>query len=221
MNHFGGMALHFLHKYKRISGVLVKSVATSNFGNAIAEKLGIPIKETAVGFKNFRPYMLPNARERAIVIYEESDGISGYNNTLEKDAMFGLLIAIEMMAATRKNISEYLHNLEEEFGAYFPERTGIEVDRALAGKPLLEKLSCLKDKLTVGSKIAIGGAIKNIKTVIQVDGIKVVLDDGSWFLIRPSGTEPKVRFYVESRFPEDIDALMKTTERLIREALAK
>ncbi|MDE1890363.1 MAG: phosphomannomutase [Planctomycetota bacterium] len=221
MNHFGGMALHFLHKYKRIAGVLVKSVATSNFGNAIAEKLDIPIKETAVGFKNFRPYMLPNARERAIVIYEESDGISGYNNTLEKDAMFGLLIAIEMMAATRKNISEYLHALEEEFGAYFPERTGIEVDRALAGKPLLEKLSCLKDKLTVGSKVAIGGAIKNIKTVIQVDGIKVVLDDGSWFLIRPSGTEPKVRFYVESRLPEDIDALMKTAERLIREVLAK
>ena len=220
MNHFGAMALHFLHKYKNISGVLVKSVATSNFGNAIAEKLGIPVKETAVGFKNFRPYMLQDAQERAIVSYEESDGISGYNNTLEKDAMFGLLLAIEMMAVTGKNIGKYLRELEEEFGAYFPERAGVEVDRSLAGAPLLEKLSRLKNKLTAGSKITVGKNTKNIKTIIRVDGIKVVLDDGSWFLIRPSGTEPKVRFYVETRSSQDLKDMIETAERLTREALA-
>ncbi|MEP9410503.1 MAG: phosphomannomutase [Candidatus Brocadia sp.] len=220
MNHFGAMALHFLYKYKHISGVLVKSVATSNFGNAIAEKLGIPVKETAVGFKNFRPYMLQDAKERAIVSYEESDGISGYNNTLEKDAMFGLLLAIEMMAVTGKNIGAYLRELEGEFGAYFPERAGVEVDRSLAGLPLLEKLSYLKNKLTAGSKITIGKNTRNIKTIISVDGIKVVLDDDSWFLIRPSGTEPKVRFYVETRSSEDLKGMIETAERLTREALA-
>ncbi|MCC6600621.1 MAG: phosphomannomutase [Crocinitomicaceae bacterium] len=169
MNHFGAMALHFLHTYKNITGVLVKSVATSNFGNAIAEKLGIPIKETPVGFKNFRPYMLPDAKERAIVTYEESDGISGYNNTLEKDAMFGLLLALEMMAVTEKNIGEYLFELEEKFGAYFPERANVGVDRSLAGAQLLEKLSRLKNKLTAGSKIAVGKNIRYVKTVISID----------------------------------------------------
>lgn len=220
MNHFGAMALHFLHVYKNISGVLVKSVATSNFGNAIAEKLGIPIRETPVGFKNFRPYMLQNARERAIVTYEESDGISGYNNTLEKDAIFGFLLALEMMSLTKKNLSEYLRELEEKFGAYFPERAGIEVDRSLAGAPLLERLSRLKNKLTPGAKIAVGKSSKSIKTVITIDGIKVVLDDGSWFLIRPSGTEPKVRFYVETRSSETLKDIIETTERLTREVLA-
>lgn len=220
MNHFGAMALHFLHVHKNISGVLVKSVATSNFGNAIAEKLGIPIRETAVGFKNFRPYMLQDARERAIVSYEESDGISGYNNTLEKDALFGFLLALEMMSVTKKNLGEYLREIEEKFGAYFPERAGIEVARSLAGAPLLERLSCLKNKLTAGGKVTVGKYSKSIKAVIKVDGIKVVLDDGSWFLIRPSGTEPKVRFYVETRSSETLKDIVETAERLTREALA-
>lgn len=220
MNHYGAMALHFLHEYKNISGVLVKSVATSNFGNAIAEKLGIPIRETAVGFKNFRPYMLQDAKERAILSYEESDGISGYNNTLEKDAMFGLLLAIEMMAVTGKNIGAYLHELEEKFGAYFPERASVVVDRSLAGAPLLKKLSRLKDKLSVGNAVRVGKNTKKIKTVISIDGIKVVLDDNSWLLIRPSGTEPKVRFYVETRSSEELKDIIETAERLTHEALA-
>lgn len=219
MNHFGAMALHFLHEYKHISGILAKSVATSNFGNAIAEGLGIPVKETAVGFKNFRPYMLPDTKDRAIVSYEESDGISGYNNTLEKDAMFGFLLAIEMMAVSGKNIGTYLRELEEKFGAYFPEKAGIEVDRSFTGIPLVKKLSGIKDKLFVGNTITVDGSTKSIKSVITVDGIKVVLDDNSWFLIRPSGTEPKVRFYVETRSPDDLGAMVKTAEALTRQAL--
>jgi phosphomannomutase len=220
MNHFGAMALHFLHHYKKIQGVLVKSVATSNFGNAIAEKLGIPIKEPAVGFKNFRPYLLPAAKERAIVAYEESDGITGYRNTLEKDAMFGFLLAIEMVAVTGKNLGKYLRELEDEFGAYFPERASIQVDRSLAGDPLTKKLSILKAKLPVGSKVTIGKKTKIIKNVITVDGMKFVLEDNSWFLIRPSGTEPKVRFYVEPRTPDEIDAMVRMCESLVKEALA-
>ncbi len=216
MNHFGAMALHFLYTYKKITGVLVKSVATSNFGNAIAERLGIPIRETAVGFKNFRPYMLRDAKERAIVAYEESDGISGFNNTLEKDAMFGLFLAIEMLAATEKNLGNYLRELEKEFGAFFPKRAAVEVDRSLAGKRLSDKLSLLKETLAVGNRISTGMVIKDL---ITVDGIKAVLEDDSWFLIRPSGTEPKVRFYVESRSPENIDDMVTLAETLTKKAL--
>ena len=69
MNYFGAMALHFLHVHKGLQGVAAKSVGTSNFVNAIAEKHGIPLKETSVGFKNFRPFMLPDTQERAIVAF--------------------------------------------------------------------------------------------------------------------------------------------------------
>ncbi|MEW6601694.1 MAG: phosphomannomutase [Nitrospirota bacterium] len=219
MNYFGAMALHFLHVHKGISGVAVKSVGTSNLVNAIARKLDIPVRETRVGFKNFRPFMLSSARERAIVCFEESDGISGFNHTLEKDALFGILIAIEMMSVTKKNLGGYLNDIMEEFGHYYPDRSGIEVDRALAGEALVNKLSSIREKYNEGSTISINGNLRTVQNVIIVDGTKLVFDDGSWLMIRPSGTEPKVRFYIEARTEEGKKAVFATAEQITREAL--
>lgn len=219
MNYFGAMALHFLHVHKGISGVAAKSVGTSNLVNAIADKLNIPVKETKVGFKNFRPYMLPNAEERAIVCFEESDGISGFNNTLEKDALFGLLIAIEMMAVTGKNLGGYLKDIMDEFGWYYPDRSGIAVDPSLAGEPLQKKLSVIREKYNVGTAVDIGGSKKTVKNIITVDGTKLVFDDGSWLMIRPSGTEPKVRFYIEARTEEGKKAVFAAAEKMTKDAL--
>lgn len=219
MNYFGGMALHFLHTHKGIDGVVAKSVGTSNFVNAIAEKLGIPVKETKVGFKNFRPYLLQTSPEKAIVAFEESDGISGYNHTLEKDALFGLLLALEMMAVTGKNLGEYLGEIMDEFGRYYPDRSGIFVDLSLVGEPLLKKLSVLQEQYKIGTVLDIGGEKRTVKDLITVDGTKMVFDDGSWLMIRPSGTEPKVRFYIEARTEEGKRAVFETAERMTKEAL--
>ncbi len=219
MNYFGAMAFHFLHVHKGIPGVVAKSVGTSNFVNAIAERLGVPVKETRVGFKNFRPYLLQTSGERAIVAFEESDGISAYNNTLEKDALFGLLLAIEMVAVTGKNLGEYLDHLMEEFGYYYPDRSGISVDRSLVGEPLIRKLSIIKEQYKKGTVTEIGGKTLAVKDVVTVDGTKVVFDDGSWLMIRPSGTEPKVRFYIEARTEEGKKAIFEAAERITKEAL--
>lgn len=219
MNYFGAMAFHFLHVHKGISGVGVKSVGTSNLLNAIAEKLGIPVRETRVGFKNFRPYLLKSSEERAIVAFEESDGITGYNHTLEKDALFGLLLAMEMVAVTGKNLSEYLKGIMDEFGHYYPDRSGIAVERSLAGEPLIKKLSIIKEHYKKGTVIDIGGEKRTVKDVVTVDGTKLVFDDGSWLMIRPSGTEPKVRFYIEARTEQGKKAVFETAERMTKEAL--
>ncbi|HDZ84839.1 MAG TPA: phosphomannomutase, partial [Nitrospirae bacterium] len=219
MNHFGAMALHFLNVHKGFSGIAAKSVGTSNLVNAIAKKLNIPLKETMVGFKNFRPYMLSSSAERAIVCFEESDGISGYNHTLEKDAIFGILLAVEMMAVTGKNISDYLKDIMDEYGYYYPDRSGIEVDRSLAGDILKEKLATIKEHYSKGTKIEIDGHERTVKEQITVDGIKLVFDDGSWLMIRPSGTEPKVRFYIEARTLSGKKAVFETAERMTRDAL--
>jgi phosphomannomutase len=156
MNYFGGMALHFLYLHKGFHGVVAKSVGTSNFVNAIAERLGIPVRETKVGFKNFRPYLLQASPEKAIVAFEESDGISGYNHTLEKDAIFGLLLALEIMAVTGKNLGEYLREIMDEFGYYYPDRSGISVDRSLAGT-LLQKNFAIGEHYAIGTISREGG----------------------------------------------------------------
>ncbi len=220
MNYFGAMALHFLHMYKGISGVVAKSVGTSNFVNAIAEKLGVPVKETNVGFKNFRPYMLESSPdERAIVAFEESDGISAHNHTLEKDALFGLLLAIEMVAVTQKNLSEYLKDLMDEFGYYYPDRSGIEVSPSLVGELLMKKLSVIQENYKKGTVVNIGESNRIVKDVITVDGTKIVFDDGSWLMIRPSGTEPKVRFYIETRTEKDKKAVFEMAKKITEEAM--
>jgi phosphomannomutase len=163
--------------------------------------------------------MLRTAKERAIVAFEESDGVSGYNHTLEKDAIFGLLLALEMMAVTGKNLGEYLRAIMDEFGYYYPERSGIVVERSLVGEPLLRKLSAIQERYRRGTVLHIGGEDRTVKDIITVDGTKLVFDDGSWLMIRPSGTEPKVRFYIEARTEAGKEAVFDIAERITREAL--
>ena len=206
-------------RHKAIRGVVAKSVGTSNFVNAIADKLEIPIKETRVGFKNFRPYLLKTSKERAIIAFEESDGISGYNHTLEKDALFGVILALEMMAATGLNLGEYLKELMEVYGYFYPDRSGISVDKSLIGTPLIEKLASIIIRYKKGSTVEIAGHERTITDVITVDGIKLVFDDGSWLMKRPSGTESKVRFYIEARTEIEKAAVFETAEKMTKEAL--
>ena len=84
------------------------------------------------------------------------------------------------------------------------------------GAPLQQDLDQLK-KYKQGSSIQIGGEDKKIAEVIDIDGLKLIFEDKSWLLIRPSGTEPKVRFYVESRTENGKNDLFKTAEGMLSE----
>ncbi|MGW8272831.1 MAG: phosphomannomutase, partial [Thermodesulfovibrionales bacterium] len=189
MNYFGAMALHFFHVYKGFRGIAAKSVGTSDFVNAIAAGLGIAVRETKVGFKNFRPYLKQGSLEPAVIAFEESDGISAQNHTLEKDALFGLLLALEMVATTGKNLSEYLAELMDAFGHYYPDRAGIAVDRSINGQSLRNKLSSIAKTHPPGSVLTVGERQLRVKDLVTIDGTKLVLEDGSWLMMRASGTE--------------------------------
>ena len=214
MNSFGAVAFHYMVTWRKEEGVLAKSVATSNFANIIATKLGIPVMETPVGFKNFRPWLKRNANPKALIAFEESDGITGLNNTLEKDAYFGLLMALEIMAVTGKNLGEYLDLLYAEYGRLYPERSGFEVEKSLVGAPLLARVHKIAESAQIGSKIAIGNKTKVVKELITIDGVKIIFSDDSWMLIRPSGTEPKVRIYAECRDSQEKDEMFSAAKNL-------
>ena len=209
MNQFGAMAYHYLHEHKKKKGLVAKTVATSNLANSIADHLGEKIFEPCVGFKNFKPVI-----GEALVYFEESDGISILGHTPEKDAYIGLVLALDMVLTTGLNLGDYLRKIEEEFGAYFPDRDGVEV--TVKGDELLSLLARL-EKYDVGSTVVVGAEEKRIIEVISIDGRKMILEDGSWLMIRPSGTEPKVRFYVESRTQKGTADLVHTAESMLKE----
>lgn len=209
MNQFGALAYYFLHEYKGKKGMVAKTVATSNMANSVAEKLGEEIYEPRVGFKEFKPVI-----GKALVMFEESDGISIIGHTPEKDAYIGLLLALDMTIATGKNLGALKAELEEKFGIYCPDKDGVEV--SLKGRELQEALKKL-EKYSENSLVSVGGEEKKIKKVITIDGRKMILEDDSWLMIRPSGTEPKVRFYVESRHPDGTSLLVDTARNMLRE----
>lgn len=209
MNHFGGMAYHFLHEALGKHGMVAKTVATSNFANAVARKLKEEIFETRVGFKEFKPVI-----DKALVCFEESDGITVIGHTPEKDAYIGMLVAMSMILFYRKNLGDILAGLQQTYGAFFPAKDGVRV--SCRGKELAERLSRLK-RYQPGMSIPVGGVPKKISSVIDIDGYKVVFDDGGWLMIRASGTEPKVRFYVESRSLEETDGLFQAARSLLAE----
>ena len=92
----------------------------------------------------------------------------------------------------------------------------IRVAVSLKGDRLLTALAKL-EKYDVGSSVSIGGDLKAIKEIITKDGRKMILEDDSWLMIRPSGTEPKVRFYVESRDPNGTAHLVEAARNMLAE----
>ena len=209
MNLYGAMAYHFLHEIKKIPGMVAKTVATSNFANKLANDFGEDVFESRVGFKEFKPVI-----GRALIYFEESDGISVIGHTPEKDAYIGLLLGLDMVLTLRKNLGEYLREVQQQHGFYYPAKDGVMVSSQ--GKELMAKLSFL-EKYSTGTVIRVGDKERTIAEIIDIDGRKMVLDDGSWLMIRPSGTEPKVRFYVEARDGEQKAALFETARSMLRE----
>ncbi|MEJ2032566.1 MAG: phosphomannomutase [Deltaproteobacteria bacterium] len=209
MNYFGAMAYHFLHEVKGKKGMVAKTVATSNFANAVAAAFGEKIFEPPVGFKEFKPVI-----GQALVCFEESDGITVVRHTPEKDAYIGLLLALDMVLSLGKNLGDHLIDLQKEYGSYFPARDAVVVSQS--GEELGRTLARL-EQYGSGSTIKVGGEEKRIKEVIAIDGRKLILEDESWLMIRPSGTEPKVRFYVEARTEAGKEALFAAAKGLLAE----
>ncbi|MDH5297759.1 MAG: phosphoglucomutase [Desulfobulbaceae bacterium] len=209
MNTFGAMAYHFLHEVKGKRGLVAKTVATSNFANRLAEAFGEEVFEPRVGFKEFKPVI-----DRALICFEESDGITAIGHTPEKDAYIGLLLAMDMALTLQKNLGDYRRELRETYGYFYPDRDGVTVSQQ--GGELTATLARL-EKYAVGATVPVGGEEKQIAKVIDIDGRKMILADGSWLMVRPSGTEPKVRFYVEARTEAGKDGLFAAAKAMLAE----
>lgn len=185
-NEIIAILLMHLKKHKNYSGCLVKTVGASLMLNIVAEKLGIDVVETPVGFKHVGAAM----REyNPIIAGEESGGLSIQGHIPEKDGILANLLVLEAMAYENKTLVQLQYELEKFVGCKFHNtRVDKKLDNIEEIKPVLEKFGALDD--VIGQKII----KKNFK-----DGVKLYLEDGTtWILVRPSGTEPLLRIYMES-----------------------
>ena len=181
-----------------LKGGVVHSVPSSGFTGKIARSEGQPVVETMVGFKNFREAF--NAG-KVVMGFEESDGISFKGHTLEKCSLAGFLAALTALSDHNSNLSDQYLALQKKYGYYYPDRAGVDV-KGVSVEDWQRYKSAVVDVLQhklfkVGDTLTIGGAEKTIQSLNTIDGVKIVLDDDSWILLRPSGTEPKFRYYFE------------------------
>ena len=214
MNQFAVIAFHYLVTRRKMEGGVGKSVATSNFINAVAKKLDRPLYETPVGFENFKPYLSAGTKTPALICFEESDSISGYGNTLEKDAHIGFLLALEIIGKTGRSLTDYLRKLQSELGPYYPLHHSFDIEMEMVGEPLKKAMDKLSARFQEGASLNLGEKERKISQKITIDGLKLVFHDESWVLIRPSATERKVRIYTESKEEDDARRLVEAAKAL-------
>lgn len=192
-NEIIAILLMHLKKNKNYSGCLVKTVGASLMLNIVAEKLGVEVIETPVGFKHVGEAM---RKYNPIIAGEESGGLSIQGHIPEKDGILANLLILEAMAYENKTLTQLQRNLEQFVGCKFHNtRVDKKLDSQDEVKPVLEKFSNYE---TIASQKI---AKKDFK-----DGVKLYLADGTtWILVRPSGTEPLLRIYIESDSLEKIE----------------
>ena len=194
-NEIIAILLMHLKTRKNFKGGLVKTVGASLLLNKTAEKLGVDVIETAVGFKHVGDAM---RKFNPIIGGEESGGLSIQGHIPEKDGILANLLILEAMAYADKPLFEMQKDLYDFVGCHFyNDRIDKHLDNTGEIKPVLDEF---RSKKTVGDFI--------VKSMDTKDGVKLYFDDDtSWILVRPSGTEPLLRIYFESDSLEKIEKL--------------
>ena len=198
------LARHLI-KNKGKTGALVRTVATTHLLDNLAAKYGLEIYETPVGFK----YIGEKMRETTVLIGgEESGGLSVIGHIPEKDGILAGMLVAEAIAYEGKPLSQLVEEaIAEAGGPLYNKRLDINLDDAYRTAVIVS--------FTKDLPIDIAGIA--VKEVGRKDGIKLYLEDGSWVLLRFSGTEPLMRIYVETNSPEKQTEIATHMEHLINQ----
>ncbi len=182
-------------------GAVVKTVSTTQMLNRLAEEQGLEVIETPVGFNHISELML----SRDVLIGgEESGGISIKGHIPEGDGvLMGLLLA-ELVAKQGNDVKALMNRLMDRIGHFAYARHDYQV-RPFSKPELVGHLTA-----TAPGQLA-GRPVVDLNTR---DGVKYLLKDGSWLLIRPSGTEPVLRVYAEAHTMDDVQRLLTEGGRL-------
>ena len=188
--------MKYLIDYKGYSGCVARTVATTHMLDRIGERYNIEVLETPVGFKYIGQKMIEND---AFIGGEESGGLSIANHIPEKDGILAALLVVEMVARTNQSPSEKYEKLQKEFGPLYSNRLDIKCSESQK-REIIDMMKDLEVDQIIDKKV--------VKRV-EIDGLKFILEDNSWVLVRPSGTEAVFRIYAESKNNDLVKKIQK------------
>jgi phosphomannomutase len=176
-----------------LDGEVIKTISGSDLMQAVAAMHGLSVYETPIGYKYIADRMLET---RVLIGGEESGGIGYGHHIPERDALLSALYLLEAVVQTGQDLGQLDQALRQQTGfsgAYD------RIDLPLASLEVRDKLLA---QLQQQPPQTVAG--KAVKSVLAIDGYKFTLADGSWLLIRFSGTEPVLRLYSEAATPEAV-----------------
>src|SRR5271169_6217234 len=184
-NHILGLAFDYLLETRGLKLGASRSVATTHLMDAVGKLHGVKVYETPVGFKYIGPLL---RAEKIIIGGEESAGMTIHGHLPEKDGILACLLVAEMIAARNASLKDQLQDLFRRVGSEFwPVRKNLHLPDDTQKK--------LPDRLRENFSDFAGHRVAKTD---RTDGLKLIFDDGSWILMRPSGTEPVARIYTEA-----------------------
>ena len=209
-----GLLMYYLVEHRGMHAPVVKSVNTTSMADRLGQRYGIAVHETPVGFKYVGPRMIETG---AMYGGEESGGYGFGMHLPERDGIYADLLLLDLFrrerAAGRWPVSRAVEHLHEIAGPSFYQRVDIHMDRAIYPSVKERLLVELVDKAP--AELA-GQPVTNTMELTTGDGFKFFIADGSWLLVRFSGTEPLVRVYTEATSQPVADACVAAGEALVR-----
>lgn len=199
------LILLHLVRQRKLTGGVVRTFSQSVLLKRIAAAHNLKLYETAIGFKYIADLML---KDDILIGAEESGGIGVKRHIPERDGILNSLLFLETIIAAGKPPSEMLRDLHREFGEFHFRRRDLRIETSI-GQRLTERLAKHAPQELAGYRV-IG--------VENTDGTKLLFEDESWLLFRPSGTEPMLRIYAEATTISKAEALLSAGEALASEA---
>jgi phosphomannomutase len=198
------LILLHLVKNRKMTGKVVQTVSLGYLSERIAKDYKLPLVEVPVGFKHVADHIL---KSKVLLGGEESGGYGVGIFQPERDGLLSGLLLLEYVLAEGKPLSVLRGEMEAKYGASkflredYPMRSAV-TDKAKWAEHLIKHLP---------AKIG-GTPVKDTRTT---DGLKIFLEDNSWLLLRPSGTEPLMRTYAESPDLKKTQALLSKAQEMV------
>jgi phosphomannomutase len=209
-----GLLMYYLAEHRGLREPVVVSVNNTSMAGRLGKIYGIDVFETSVGFKYIGPKMIETG---AMMGAEESGGYGFGMHLPERDGVYADLLLLDLFLRERERgvwpVSKIVAKFHELAGPSWYLRVDVHVEKQLYAGVKQRLIEGLAEK---PPEAFAGQAVERTVRLETNDGYKFFLGDGSWLLIRTSGTEPLVRVYTEATSAERRDALLKAGEQLVR-----